>query len=254
MFCKNTLEEKYSLGERCFVEVELQQVDLENIFLSRIDMQQANLDGINLKNADLSDANLTESSLVGAELTKAHLTGINLSQANLSKAIFANSVLTQANFKAACLEKASLMSAVLIEADFSQADLSGADLSGANLTSTNLQDAIYDNDTKFPMGFDPKARGMQNKSTVEDLVEQLGHLCNCSNKYLGNTMTAKYFNSSRPDYSWLNQFTIDNQNQIVFQGNLTDKVTIQQFQAFEQWLNSFTKSCSMIIKDFKKFV
>ncbi len=259
MLDKNKLEEQYSSGTRHFSQAQLEKADLEDIFLSRADLNQANLNGANLKNADLSDANLTESSLIGAELNKAHLSGINLSKANLSQVDLTESILNQANFTEACLEKASLMWAVLIEADLSGADLSGADLSdanlsGANLNSANLKDVFYNSKTKLPNNFDPASQGMVNKLGIEEFIDWFNHLCSCSNKYLGNIMTARYFDSSRPNFDWLKQFTINKSSKIDYQGNLTEPITSEHLKYFQQWLNAFIKSCSSVIKGFEKFV
>ena len=259
MFTKDDIEEKYSSGTRDFLAANFEKADLKDIFLSRVDLSQANLNSANLKNADLSDANLTESSLVGAELNKAHLTGINLSKANLSNADFTESILTQANFTAACLEKASLMWAVLIEADLSAANLSGADLSdanlsGANLDSANLENVFYNSKTKFPDNFDPTSQRMVNKLSIEEFIAQFNHLCSCSNKYLGSIMTARNFNASRPNFDWLQQFTINKSSKIDYQGNPAEPIKSEHLQYFQQWLDAFIKSCSSVIKGFKKFV
>ena len=249
-----TLIDQYSSGVRYFNKIDLAKADLENTFLSRVEMKQGNFDYANLKNADFSDANLTESTLVGAELSKAHLSGINLSKANLSKANLTRSILNQANLSEACLEKACLASAVLIKANLMGADLSGADLSTANLTNANLKGAIYDNDTSFPIDFDPQSKEMLGKFSIEDLVAQFNSLCECSAKYLGNVMTAKYFNSSRPDRSWLTQFTLDKSSRIIYQGNITENSTSEQLRLLQQWKISFIKSCSSIVKEFEKLI
>ena len=250
MFEKNSLEEQYALGHRSFSNINLEKAYLEDTFFSRVEMKQANLNFANFKNADLSDADLAESSLINTEFSHAHLSGINLSNANLTSANFAKSILNQANLTKACLAKACMASAVLIEADLSGADLSGADLSGANLTRTKFKGAFYDRDTSFPADFDPKSKGAIDKFNIDDLIAQFNHLCECSNRYLGNTMTAKYFYSSRPNCDWLNLFTIDKSSKIIYQRNLSISPTSEEIQLFQQWMNSFTKSCSLIIKDF----
>ena len=251
MFTKDDIEEKYSSGAKNFSAANLERADLENIFLSRIYLNQANLNNANLKNSDLSDANLTESSLVNANLANAHLTGIDLSNADLTNADFTDSILTQANFREASLEKTSFMSAVLIEANFTKVDLSKT-----NLSNANLKDAVYDDDTIFPSDFDPVSKGMvnQSQSGIEDLLTQFNHLCKCSNKYLGNAMTTKYFTSSRPDYDWLNKFAIDNNSQIICEENITASVTSERIKLFHQWLDAFFNSCSSIIKGFEKLI
>jgi hypothetical protein len=47
----------------------------------------------------------------------------------------------------------------LAGADLSGADLRHLDLSGADLRGTKLQGAIYNDDTRWPVGFDPDQHG-----------------------------------------------------------------------------------------------
>ena len=254
MFEKSIIQKQYDLGDRTFSEVHSDRADLENMFLSRIEMKQANLNYANLKNADLSDADLAESSLVATEFNKAHLSGINLSKADLTEANFTESILNQANFTEACLKNACMVSAVLIEANLAGSDLSGANLLYANLSNANVKGAFYDRDTNFPADFDAKSRGMINKFSIEDFIAQFNRICGCSTKYLGNTMTAKYFNSSRPDFDWLGKFAIDKSSKITYQGNVAEPLTIEQLKLFQQWIDSFVKSCSSIVKGFQKLI
>ncbi len=252
---KNTaidLLQQYSSGIRQFHQVQLEQADLKEQFLSQVNLKQANLNRANLKNADLSDADLSKSSLISADLNKAHLSRINLVDANLTEADLSESILNRADLSGACLINARFTSAVAIEANFSNANLSGANLIAVDLSTANLAGAFYDKDTNFSANFDPVSKGMIGECNVKDLIAQFEHLCQCSNKYLGGTMTAKYFHSSRPDFDWLNQFAIDKSSQVSFQGNLADSISSQQLQWFQTWMDSFVKSCSQIIKDFPK--
>ena len=252
---KNTaieLLQQYSSGIRQFHQVQLEQADLKEQFLSQVDLKQANLNRANLKNADLSDADLSKSSLINADLSKAHLSRINLVNANLTEADLSESILNRADLSGACLINARFTSAVAIEANFSNANLSGANLIAVDLSTANLAGAFYDKDTSFPADFDPVSKGMIGECNVKELIAQFDHLCQCSNKYLGGTMTAKYFHSSRPDFDWLNQFAINKSSQVSFQGNLADSISSQQLQWFQTWMDSFVKSCSQIIKDFPK--
>ena len=51
--------------------------------------------------------------------------------------------------------------AELINADLSGAKLSGAKLFGAFLRGAELRNATYDEETVFPLGFNPTSRGMK---------------------------------------------------------------------------------------------
>ena len=254
MLNRSDLEKQYISGKRSFYQANLEQVDLENMFLSRIEMKQANLNYANLNNADLSDADLAQSFLIGTQLDKAHLSGIDLTQANLTQAKFTKSILNQANFAEACLEEACLIGAALIGANFAKANLSGASLLGANLSGANFEGAFYDSKTVFPPDFDPVGKKMIDKLSIQDLISQFEHLCTCSTKYLGNTMTAKYFESSRPKSDWLAQFTLNKSSQIIYQKDTAQLATPKQTVSFQQWQDAFTESCSLIIKGFKNLI
>jgi hypothetical protein len=75
----------------------------------------------------------------------AELHGVNLRGARLYHAV---------------LFRANLAGADLTGADLRNAELSGADLRGANLTSTQLFGINYDEETRWPEGFDPRQHGL----------------------------------------------------------------------------------------------
>ena len=89
--------------------------------------------------ANLRDTNLSKASLEGPDLADAYLDEANLMDTNLSKA----------NLEWASLSGASLYRAYLIRADLSDVCLSGADL-----TNANLSDAVWNDGTVFPEGFE----------------------------------------------------------------------------------------------------
>lgn len=95
-----------------------------------------------LKGAYLSGANLTGTDLSGADLTGAGLSGSDLTGANLS----------EANLTGAVLWGANLTDANLMIAPFMLAILTGA---------------RYDNTTKWPKEFNPKARRAINVDEQE---------------------------------------------------------------------------------------
>ncbi|MGB5713217.1 MAG: pentapeptide repeat-containing protein [Waterburya sp.] len=248
-FCK-----QYSSGKRQFPKAQLQRADLEEKSLSQVCLKEANLSYSNLKNADLSDADLRESSLIRAELSGANLRRANLAGADLSRANLAIAELKEANLTGACLNKACLISAKLIQVDLSYANLTGTYLMGVDLSKTNLKGSFYNDETNFPSNFDPVSAGMLQECTVEKIIAQFNHLCEYSNRYLGSTMTAKYFHSSRPNFDWLKKFEIDEFDQIIFQGGLKDSISSLQLQWIQKWIYYFIESCSQIIKDFSKLV
>ena len=65
-----------------------------------------------------------------------------------------------ANLQQANLQQASLTGANLTEANLYVANLQGAHLSGANLQGAYLRRAEADQDTQWPLSFDPVAAGV----------------------------------------------------------------------------------------------
>jgi uncharacterized protein YjbI with pentapeptide repeats len=92
----------------------------------------------------------------------ADFTGTILEGADLYWGIFSLS-----NFTDADLRNAILCGADFKEANFTRADLRGANLGRDNLNGeTNISgaifaDAVYDNRTVFPDGFNPDSHGMR---------------------------------------------------------------------------------------------
>ena len=205
--------------------------------LKQVGLRASNLNYANLKNADLSNADLRDSSLVRAELSGANLSQADLSGADLSRANLATAQLIETDLTGACLNQACLTAAKLIKVDLSSANLSGAYLLGVDLSQTKLKGAFYDDQTSFPNEFDPLSTGMLPDYKIEKLLAQFNHICNCSNKYLGNKMTTKYFDDSRPNFDWLNYFQLDESNQITFIGEVADSVSSLQLLWFQKWHN-----------------
>ncbi|MEA5605773.1 pentapeptide repeat-containing protein [Nostoc sp. UHCC 0252] len=103
-------------------------------YARKIALEELASDGVSLRNidapnADLKRVDLTGADLLGANLTGADFTGATLDEANLSKA------------------------------DLYRARLYGASLLKAKLESTDLREVLYDEDTKFPIGFNAVAAG-----------------------------------------------------------------------------------------------
>ena len=108
---------------------ECEWVDLRGVQLRGAFMYGIKLRGATLRRAILTGANLRYAILVGANLRYAEMAGANLNYANLSYA------------------------------NLRQTNLLGADLMQTNLTGTYLGGALYNSETIWPKGFDPKAAG-----------------------------------------------------------------------------------------------
>ncbi len=116
------------------------------------------LAGAKLVKWDLTLADLRWGNLSGADLTSANLIHAELEGADLSNANLSSAILTGAGLKDAKVSGASFG-----QADLSGADLRGVDLSMAQLTGANFKHALYDRETTWPDGFDPKAAGAIEK-------------------------------------------------------------------------------------------
>ena len=260
---------QYSLGIKKFHGIQLENADLKKAFLQQIELKRANLDRVNFQLADLSHANFRESSLVRANLSRANLSKADFSNTNLSRANLTGANLYQTNLSRANLSQTNLSLIRFIPkaiatsehrdllVDFRRANLRGAFLIGVDLSNANLSGAVYDDRTQMPVGFSPQNKGMIHINTMQqfainELLFQFNHIYSCSNRYLGKTISRKYFNSSRPKLDWLNQFSIDGSNQIVYDGSVSNPITSKQLESFHKWIKSFTKICSLIIKDFSK--
>ena len=237
-------------------EADLSYSDLRESILNGADLREANLKGANLNEANLKEANLKGANLKGVFLKRACLNGVNLSEACLEKAHLNGTFLTTANLNRASLSEANLIGAYLMRANLSEASLLGAWLNKANLTGANLSGAYYNDQTYFNNGFDPISAGMQKAkiTIVKELLSTFNYISQCSNHYLGNTMTANYWKSSRPDFDWLNKFQINCSAEIAFSGALTESVSPVQLHWSQKWVNAFIKCCSQIIQDFPTLI
>jgi len=118
--------------------------------------------GTDYENADLSGLwllgqhNLSGKCFHQATLYWADLSESNLNYCDLYKADLRGAVLRGTLLRGADLREANLGTDNL--GGFT--DLHGADLSEALLEGAKLEGAVYDSQTQFPKGFDPKEAGM----------------------------------------------------------------------------------------------
>lgn len=172
-----------SLAEgKDYHDQDLKNKDFSNGSLNGADFTDAVLDhavfiNASLKKAIFKGANLNFTSFYKADLSGADLRGVTgsprFSTTNLTGANLEGLTLhpdTDCVFRGANLKKCK------ITVGFSNCDFSNADLRGANLraspfpASTRFKGAIYDDDTAWPDGFDPKAAGavLKNEEKAAD--------------------------------------------------------------------------------------
>lgn len=152
----------------------LQEATLSGADLSRADLSESDLSGADLRDADLRGANLSwadlgGSNLSGANLERGNLMGADLREANLNRASLRNAILNGATLTAALLRDADLSGADLNWTKLAHADLMGADLRDtslgwtdlreANLDGAMLQNARYNEQTRWPAGFSADEAG-----------------------------------------------------------------------------------------------
>ena len=99
----------------------------------------------------VASGTLNGAQLGAAALSGAALRGVSLRGADLLKA----------DLHLADLAGADLRGADLRAVNFRGADLRGADLREARLSQADLHFSIYDNWTRWPTGFDPRASGAE---------------------------------------------------------------------------------------------
>lgn len=116
--------------------------------------------------ASLQNATLVLAPLDGADLSKAKLQGANLSGAHLEAAKLAGANLRGANLTNANFDTADLTGADLRDAVLKRAVLFNADLRKAQLKGANLDFCLYNQKTRWPVGFNPKAHGAKPMSGV----------------------------------------------------------------------------------------
>ncbi|MBO0350873.1 pentapeptide repeat-containing protein [Phormidium pseudopriestleyi FRX01] len=106
--------------------------------------------------------------------SKVNLCEAHLSGTNLSRGVFRDAILQEINLSSAYLRRTDFRGADLKGADLRGAYLKGADLRGtdlrwADMGATDISHALYNSQTQFPLGFDPKGRNAYAIAPKADL-------------------------------------------------------------------------------------
>ena len=254
------IQKRYSSGQRDFSYQQLR----------RIDFKKANLKNVNFTGADLSYADLRGADLTGANLSRcylneANLTGANLTTADLTGAYLIKAYLTKVNAQKAIFQEAYLTSSFLTRANLSGADLTGTFFNNTYLSGVKFHNAIYSNSTHFDRGINPGRLGMikkrsslttnvVRKTTIRDLIANLEKVTTIIIHYLGATITSRYWEISRPDVDWLQNFSIEKEGKVNYKGSPNDKATSLQIKWLEKWTNSLIEECSILVHDLPKII
>ncbi|WP_107671369.1 pentapeptide repeat-containing protein [Cyanothece sp. BG0011] len=268
------LKEKYEKGQRNFQEFQLRRADLRGLNLSYTDFRGVDLSYANLREVDFTGADLRD-----AYLNEADLTGVNLTGANLEGASLIKIYLIKANCYQTDFSEAYLTGAYLTKSDFKEAKFNGAYLNSAKLSGAKLEDAYYDDQTRFDTSFNPKTALMKIKDskkksfndsessvfkvkkrtyiptiTLDKLLDIFNHLTAVSRRYLGKTMTQKYWESSRPLFEWLDNFEMTTSAEITFKGELDTVLSPTKLQWLQAWVKSFIENCSQIVQNYPEMI
>ena len=159
---------KQNLDDANFTDANLTDAKFENCSLKNCNFQGAVLNGTNLSYADMTGSDFRTASgrafFHSTILNKVDLSGFDLQGSNTS----------EMKFREAKVRGTKGFNQIY-GSDFYMADFSGADLSTAMLLDrTNFRKAKYDQVTRWPNDFDPKALGLiyeETKADAEDAEE-----------------------------------------------------------------------------------
>lgn len=129
--------------------------------LTAVNLHGRKIDDLALVGMKMAVADLSETTLCRARLVDADLRWATLRDSVLPDCVFAYACMEDVDLTRAKLERANLQHVKLARANFSGALLRLADLRGAdlclseNLHAATLESIVYDETTKWPLGFDP---------------------------------------------------------------------------------------------------
>ncbi|MBL8103152.1 MAG: pentapeptide repeat-containing protein [Anaerolineales bacterium] len=160
----NKMISSKNTGEIDLSGTDLSKIHLNGDILRGADFHNSDLSGADLSFCDLREADFHNADLSGAVLESTNLRGADLHGAILKGAFLGNSILQKANLNNADLHGAVLVMADLRKADLHGANLLGTDFSMAFLNEASFKEAKYDQDTRWPEGFDPNVIDSGDKS------------------------------------------------------------------------------------------
>lgn len=97
----------------------------------------------------------------------------------------------------------------------------------------------------------------ESQISLKELVLALNQLSHFATQYLGTTVVANYWKSTRPSTEWLNQFQVERSAQITCAEanlNLTVRITLQEQRWIQEWTTGFIHRCARVIRDFPELV
>jgi uncharacterized protein YjbI with pentapeptide repeats len=240
------LYDRYQTGERDFSDSDFGVLSLAGSCLSYANFRRSKLKQIDWRAADLRGIDLSEANLSRSDLQDADLRG-----AALNNVMMFMATLDGANLQGADLSASSLDLTTLARANLQGANLCGTYLRGIDLGEADLTGAYFDDKTQFDPGFDPIAAGMQTDVTltVNDLLTHLNQLSKCTSRYLGGSMTAKYWEKSRIETRYLAAFQVDSAAQITHTESTGAPATLLHLKWTQLWINRFIGNSARIFQE-----
>lgn len=89
--------------------------------------------------------------------------------------------------------------------------------------------------------------------TLKELLTAVNQISQFTTHYLGPTVVANYWRSSRPAMEWLGNFEIDRAARITYTGDvpaLSQTLSDEQQQGVQDWTRAFIQRCSRVMRDF----
>ncbi|RMF63710.1 MAG: hypothetical protein D6742_16750, partial [Cyanobacteria bacterium J069] len=100
----------------------------------------------------------------------------------------------------------------------------------------------------------PQTAPPASPPTLKELLTAVNQISQFTTHYLGPTVAANYWRSSRPAIEWLSSFEIDRSAHIIYAASgstpLAQPLTDEQQQWVQDWVSAFIKRCSRVIRDF----
>jgi hypothetical protein len=85
--------------------------------------------------------------------------------------------------------------------------------------------------------------------TVDDLLTHLNQLSKCTSRYLGGSMTAKYWEKARIETRYLAAFQVDSTAQISYTASIAEPATLLHRKWTQLWVNRFIGNSARIFPD-----
>lgn len=95
---------------------------------------------------------------------------------------------------------------------------------------------------------------LEVKISIEELLNALNHLSKFTSNYMGSKLTANYWQLTRPNCKWLENFQINHSAKIAFAGAIVEPVSAVQHLWVKEWTAAFIKRCSQIVQDLPNMI